>query len=208
MTQVMKNKILRNLYLQKSFGFRYIEPFVLKSSHTQQDHFMTKETLQDCHLCDGSKSAKNKIFGVGDPNSKVIFITTTPSMDQNSLEIFTKMINNVLGLSLDEIYLTSLIKCDLSEKIPNIESYYQTCKGYILNQLIDDKKKLIVTLGDTYNYLLETKNDLSITRGTITKWNNFDLIPIYHPSYLLRNPSLKKETFDDLKKIKLLLEQL
>ncbi len=207
MTQETKGKILRNLYLQKSFGYRFIGPFKLNQT-VQEDHFMSQETLKECNLCDAAKISKDKIFANGNQNSQIIFITVVPTMDESSLDIFTKMIQNVLGISLDNIYLISLIKCNVSEKTPNLESYFQKCKGYLENQLATTQAKLIVTLGESYNYLLNTKSDLGQVRGSVIKWNDKNLIPIYHPNFLLRNPSLKKETFEDLKKIKLLLEQL
>lgn len=207
MTQETKGKILRNLYLQKSFGYRFIEPFRLKQT-VQMNHFMSQETLKECNLCDAAKISKDKVFAFGNQNSQILFITIVPTMDPTTLETFTKMIQNVLGISLENIHLISLIKCNVSEKTPNLESYYQKCKGYIENQLATTQAKLIVTLGESYNYLCETKSDLSQVRGTVIKWQDKNLIPIYHPNFLLRNPSLKKETFEDLKKIKLLLEQL
>lgn len=207
MTQHQKEKILHNLYLQKSFGFRYLDFFRFDKAINHQN-FMSEENLKHCVLCDASKLTQNKVFQQGDIKSKIIFITTVPIFDDASREMFLKMLQNVLGLASNEIYMTSIIKCDIDFKNPSLESFAHSCKGYILNQLQQSDAPLLVTLGESYNILLQNGNDLSLVHGTLIKFLNKTLVPIYHPSFLLRNPSLKKETFEDLKKIKLLLEQL
>jgi DNA polymerase len=66
--------------------------------------------------------------------------------------------------------------------------------------------KLIVTLGATaYHYLTGDDTEISKVRGTIHKQKGYSVIPTYHPSYLLRNPSAKKEVFEDLLKVKVLM---
>ncbi|MDD2698706.1 MAG: uracil-DNA glycosylase [Arcobacteraceae bacterium] len=207
MTKEEQNKILHNLYLQKSFGYRYIEPFELKIQK-EKDFFYCEDTLQNCTLCDASKLSKTRVFGIGNLNSEVMFLTTVPSFDESSFEMFSKMLENVLQIPIQNIYLCSIIKCDISEKNLQINTFVEKCKGYIENQIKSSKAKIVVTLGDSYHHLFDFKGDLSNIRGTTTKLYDKICIPIYHPSFLLRNPSLKKETFEDLKKIKILMEQL
>lgn len=207
MTKQEQNKILHNLYLQQSFGYRYVEPFSLKKIE-KKDIFMSKDTVEHCSLCDASKISKNKIYAQGDINSKIMFISTIPSFDEVSQEMFVKMIENVLGLPMNRVYFTSIIKCDINEKSLNLDTYTTKCLGYILNQIENSEAKIIVTIGDSYNYLLNNQTELSTVRGMVIRHGEKNIIPIYHPNYLIRNPSLKKETLEDLKKIKLLLEQL
>lgn len=206
MTKTTKNQILHNLYLQKSFGFQYVDSFSLKEAESL-NNFMSKEVISHCILCDASKISNNKIYDFGDENSPIIFITTTPKLDKASQDMFIKMVENVLNIKFQNIYIASIIKCEISDKNPMIETYIQTCKGYILNQIDTSNAKIIVTLGDSYKYLVGDNSDISTIRGNIVKFHNKTIIPIYHPSFLLRNPSFKKDTLEDLKKIKLLMEQ-
>lgn len=207
MTKQEQNKILHNLYLQQSFGYRYVEPFSLKKIENK-DIFMSKDTIEHCELCDASKISKNKIYAKGDVNSKIMFISTVPSFDEVSQDMFVKMVENVLGLPMSSVYFTSIIKCDINEKSLNLDACTTKCLGYILNQIENSKAKIIVTIGDSYNYLLNNQTELNTVRGMVIRYGEKNIVPIYHPTYLLRNPSFKKETFEDLKKIKLLLEQL
>ena len=67
---------------------------------------------------------------------------------------------------------------------------------------------LIVALGEkTYSYLLKNNNFLQ-NKGKFLKFNDIAFIAIYSPSFLLRNPSLKKETYFDMLNIKRFLEEL
>ena len=117
------------------------------------------------------------------------------------------MFSNVININLENIYTTSLLKCEIFEKI-DLNEEIKNCKNYLLKQIEILEPKLIITLGDVYKYILNDTTSLSKLRGKIFKFNNIDLIPIYHPDTLLRNPSLKIDTFTDLKKIKLLTEKL
>jgi DNA polymerase len=206
MTHSTKNQILHSLYLQKSFGFKYVDSFEMHKNESSCD-FLSENVVKECTLCDASKITKDKIYSFGNKESEILFVTTVPTMDKASHDTLVKMVENVLGIEFGNIYLSSIIKCDINEKSLLLANYISTCKGYILNQIDQSNVKIIVTLGDSYKYLTGDDTDLVSIRGTIIKFHNINLIPIYHPSFLLRNPSLKKEALDDLKKIKLMMER-
>ncbi|MBI3874185.1 MAG: uracil-DNA glycosylase [Arcobacter sp.] len=207
MTKLTQNKILQNLYLQQSFGYKYLDSISVKRNNSNSD-FMSKDAVNLCTLCDASKITNKKIYDFGDENSKILFITTVPTFDIVSQDMFVKMVENVLQIPFEKIYLTSIIKCDIKNNTPMVENFIPTCKGYILNQIDNSTRKIIVTLGDSYKYLTGDTNDIGNIHGNIIKFRNTTIIPIYHPSFLLRNPSFKKEALEDLKKIKLLMEKL
>ena len=121
-------------------------------------------------------------------------------------ELLTKMIENVLHLKRDDVYITNIVKCrPPNNRIPTPTEAH-TCHPYLLKQIEIIKPKLIVTLGATaYHYLTGEETSISKIRGTLHRQNGYTLIPTYHPSYLLRNPSAKKEVFEDLLKVKELM---
>jgi DNA polymerase len=121
-------------------------------------------------------------------------------------ELLTKMIENVLLISRNDVYITNIVKCRPSNNDIPTPSQAHTCQPYLMKQIELIRPKLIVTLGATaYHYLTGDDTDISKIRGTIHKQNGYTIIPTYHPSYLLRNPSAKKDVFDDLLKVKNLL---
>lgn len=85
-------------------------------------------------------------------------------------------------------------------------THAHTCHPYLLKQIELIKPKIIVALGETaYHYLTGDDSEMSKVRGSLHKQDTHTIIPTYHPNYLLRNPSAKKDVFDDLKKIKELM---
>ena len=113
------------------------------------------------------------------------------------------MIENVLFLKREEVYVTNIVKCRPPQnRDPEIEEV-ELCKEYLLKELEIIKPKIIVTLGRiAFKYLLNDETPISKARGKIFEFKGIKVIPIYHPSYLLRNPSKKRETLADLKFIK------
>jgi len=120
--------------------------------------------------------------------------------------MLTKMIENVLKISRQDVYLSNIVKCKPIDGSTPTSIQVHTCQPYLLKEIELVKPKIIITLGSTpYHYLTGDNSDIVKIRGTIHKMKDYTLIPTYHPSYLLRNPSAKKDVFEDLKTIKELL---
>jgi len=171
--------------------------------------------MQSCHLCDLSKHRQRVLSGFGNHNANVMIIDGSPSMvEDESADSFSgrsgsslqKMIENVLGLSINDIYLTHALKCKPSHHHTILDSELSSCKPYLLKQIELVNPKIIITLGElAYTSLIKDASSFENVRGQKIPYDKKILIPIYHPSHLLRNPSLKKCTMDDLINIKGLL---
>jgi len=171
--------------------------------------------ISTCHLCDLSKHRQRVLSGFGNVNSKIMFIDSFPSMLEDetgdsfsgrSGDSLQKMIINVLGLDLNDIYLTHVLKCRPSHHHTILDSELSSCKPYLFKQIELTQAKIIVTLGElAYNSLIKGDNSFAQARGQHIPYEGKIVIPLYHPSHLLRNPSLKKCTMNDLIKIKNIL---
>jgi DNA polymerase len=119
------------------------------------------------------------------------------------------MIENVLLIPRSEVYIANIVKCrPPGNRVPT-PSEAHTCQPFLLKQIELIKPKLIVTLGGTaYHYMTGDETGITKVRGTLHQQNGYTLIPTYHPSFLLRNPSAKKEVLEDLKKVKALMDSL
>ncbi len=211
--------LLQNLYRQKALGFEYIDPFSINIKTTNIKPKTLDEltkNISSCHLCDLSKSRKQSMVGFGNPQAKLMIVDFSVSLSEdsnnsyftgNSGSSLSKMITNVLGLNISDIYFTHAIKCKpLNSNIPS-ESEWDSCKSYIFSQIEFIKPKIIITLGEDAYYKLTGENkEFQSVRGHVIDFKEYKLIPIYHPQYLLRNPELKKITFSDLKTIKSCLD--
>jgi len=173
------------------------------------------QQMSQCHLCDLSKHRHTVLTGFGNINARVMFIDGSPSMVEDesgnsfsgrsgaSLE---KMITHVLGLNINDIYLTHILKCRPSHQHTILDSELSSCKPYIFKQIELVNPDIIVTLGElAYSSLIKDEHSFEQARGQKIPYENRTLVPIYHPSHLLRNPSLKKCTMNDLINIKGLL---
>ncbi len=219
MIQDTKNSILKNLQAMKYMGFEYLDPINLDITSTQQINL--PENLNDlnnivnnCNLCTLSKIRKNVLFGTGNVNSKVMFIGTSPSLIEdesaslllgNSGDMLVKMCQNVLALNIDDIYVTNILKCFSNKEQSDNDLEVNTCKPYIQKQIDIISPEIIVLFGDAYEYLIKDTKSFKEVRGMIQNYNGIKVMPTFSPSFILRNPSFKKDVLEDLKKVKVLI---
>ena len=210
--------MLQNLYRLKALGFEYTElanvnektldtlPNDLNSLHV---------SVTSCHLCDLSKSRKQSMSGYGNEEASLMIIDSVVSGNEDESSSYyagragsslRKMVENVLELSIEDVYYTHAVKCKPLNSNKPSESEYNSCKPYLFKQIELIKPKVIMVLGeDAYNLFSQTKEEFNQVRGHIVDLKDYKIVPLYHPQFLLRNPSLKKETLHDLKIIKSLL---
>lgn len=210
--------MLQNLYRLKALGFEYTE---LASVNEKTLDSLANDlesldlSIKSCHLCDLSKSRKQSMPGYGNKDATLMIIDAIVSNNEDESSSYyagragsslRKMVENVLELSVEDVYYTHALKCKpLGSNNPS-ESEYNSCKPYLFKQIELIKPKVIMILGeDAYNLFSQTKDEFHQVRGHIIDLKEYMVVPIYHPQFLLRNPSLKIETFNDLKIIKSLL---
>jgi len=212
--------LLKQLYQLKQLGYRYTDITPYQEEKIDLALPDTLESLekqaQNCHLCDLSKSRQKVVFGEGNPHADILIIGEGPGATEDSAgkpfvgrsgELLSKMLENVLGLSRADVYISNIVKCRPPNNRVPTPTEAHTCQPYLLKQIELIQPKLILTLGATaYHYLTGDDTGITKVRGTVHTYGNATLIPTYHPSYLLRNPSAKKEVFEDLLKIKELMK--
>jgi len=212
--------LLKQLYQLKNLGFNYTNAQVYAENHSTALELPNtlealKKQAQNCHLCSLSKNRNQVVFGEGKREAKLMFIGDKPlEIDDNAGkpflgrggEMLTAMIEKVIGISRDEVYVTNLLKCHPVEENTVPESAFHTCKAYLLKEIELIKPHVIVTLGEeAYHYLTNDTTPLTEIRGSLISKENHTIVPTYHPNFLLKNPSLKKEVFLDLQKVQKLL---
>ena len=213
----LKNALLlKQLYLLKQLGYKYTDLTPFKEDEPDLSLPNTLEKLKkqamECHLCQLSKSRTHVVFGEGNINAELMFVGEAPGAAEDSSgkpfvgrsgELLTKMIENVLPLSRSEVYITNIVKCRPRNNAEPTPAEAHTCQPYLLKQIELIKPRIIIALGATaYHYLSGDDTNISKVRGTVFQKKGYILVPTFHPSYLLRNPSAKKDVFEDLKMIK------
>ncbi len=219
MTQVEKVKLLKLLYQYRAMGFEYFKEYKpLESNNTflPHDFDLLKSSVGSCHLCNLSKTRKNVVFGEGNKNAKLMFVGEAPRSAEdesgrvfmgNAGDIITNIIEKVLDLKREDVYMTNILKCRTPQnRVPTIEEA-STCRPYLMQQIEMIKPQIIVALGSTsFHHLTgEYETHISKVRGEVLSLAGAKLIPTFCPYFLLRNPSSKKEVFQDMLKVKSLL---
>src|SRR2546422_10953247 len=83
----------------------------------------------------------------------------------------------------------------------------ETCEPFLVRQIDIIKPKVIVALGKfAAQALLRTLDPISRLRGRVYDYRGAKLIPTFHPAFLLRNPSSKREVWEDMKQVRSLLK--
>jgi len=210
--------LLQNLYRLQSIGFEYIDHFNINEKTSYAVPASIEElasNISSCHLCDLSKSRTQSMSGFGDPNAAVMIVDYSVSQTQDSTnnyysgrsgEILKNMIEKVLLLDINTVFITHCVKCKPLNTNKPSPSEYNSCKGYLYSQIEFIKPKVIIALGeDAYGHISGNNDNFENVRGHVIDFKESKLVPIYHPSHLLRNPESKKIALNDLNTIKSIL---
>jgi uracil-DNA glycosylase family 4 len=207
--------LLQNLYRLKSSGFEYVDPIIVNHRNDDALPSLMKplhKMISQCYLCDLSKSRRQPMAGYGNPAADVMFIDAYVSLAEDesgsyyagrSGKSLSDMIENVLELSREDVYITHAVKCKpLGSQLPSA-SEWNSCKSYLFKQIELIQPMIVIPLGpDAYRLLTDDESSFDQVRGEKIRFGEYTIVPIYHPQFLLRNPSLRRNTFNDLKTIK------
>jgi DNA polymerase len=173
--------------------------------------------IGDCTRCKLSRLGRSQVvFGVGNPTADLMFIGEAPGADEDAQgvpfvgragQLLTRIIE-AIGLTRDEVYIANVIKCRPPQNRNPEPDEIETCEPFLFQQIDLIRPRVIVALGTfAARTLLRTLDPISRLRGRTYDYRGAKLIPTFHPAYLLRNPSSKREVWEDMKMAKKLLEQ-
>jgi DNA polymerase len=171
----------------------------------------------DCSRCKLHTLGRRQIvFGVGNPNADLMFVGEAPGADEDvqgipfvgrAGQLLTKIIE-AIELQRDDVYIANIIKCRPPENRNPEPDEIEQCEPFLFRQIAVVKPKVIVTLGKfSTQTLLRTLDPISRLRGRVFEYRGAKLIPTFHPAFLLRNPSSKREVWEDMKLVKRLLSE-
>jgi uracil-DNA glycosylase len=171
----------------------------------------------DCRRCRLCEQRSKIVFGVGNPQARLVFVGEGPGADEDAQgipfvgragQLLTQMIDNTaaregIPIRRADVYICNVVKCRPPENRTPLPDEMEICGEFLFRQLMAIRPKAIVALGSTAaKALLGTKDGVTRLRGHWHKWRDIPLIVTYHPSYLLRpyNQNAKRESWEDLKK--------
>ncbi len=165
--------------------------------------------VENCETCEGLCANRNKtVFGVGDPNARLVFVGEGPSADEDRTgEPFAgdagQLLDKILAackLSRDQIYILNTVKCRPPGDRNPTETELANCWPYGIRQLEIIQPEFICCLGSVAaKTILKTKLSIGKLRGQFHSFGSSKVLVTYHPAYLLHTPSAKKHTWNDMK---------
>jgi uracil-DNA glycosylase len=173
--------------------------------------------IGDCTRCKLHSLGRSQIvFGVGNPNADLMFVGEAPGADEDiqgipfvgrAGQLLTKIIE-AIALKREDVYIANVIKCRPPQNRNPEPDEVETCEPFLFQQIDIIKPKVIVALGKFgAQTLLRTLDPISRLRGRVFEYRGAKLVPTFHPAYLLRNPSSKREVWEDMKLVRKLLAE-
>lgn len=173
------------------------------------------QTVSVCTRCELHKSRKQTVFGVGNPNAKLMFIGEAPGADEDAKgepfvgragQLLTKIIA-AMGMTREEVYIANILKCRPPQNRDPLPAEVECCEEYLRAQIALIKPKYICALGRiAAHWLLKTEAPLGALRTAQHVYEGIPVIVTYHPAALLRNPAFKAPCWEDMKKLMALLK--
>ncbi len=190
--------------------------------------------VRSCRKCGLGYARLNAVFGVGSYKARIVFVGEGPGFQEDhqgepfvgrSGQLLDKIMDTVLGLKRSEVYIANIVKCHPMKNPETPEAHgndrppsqeeISACRPYLDEQLRFIRPACIVTLGSVpTKVLLNAEKGISLMRG---RWYDYPVdlfgpghpikvMPTYHPAALLRNPNLKRDTWEDMKMVRAFLE--
>jgi DNA polymerase len=176
-----------------------------------------RQDLGDCTRCKLHRLGRRQIvYGVGNPNADLMFVGEAPGADEDiqgepfvgrAGQLLTKIIE-AIDLRREDVYIANVIKCRPPNNRNPEPDEVDLCEPFLFRQIDTIKPKVIVALGKfAAQSLLRTTDPITRLRGREYKYRDAILMPTYHPAYLLRTPSAKREVWEDMKRVRAILQE-
>lgn len=169
-----------------------------------------RREIGDCTRCKLCRSRRNLVFGSGNPRARLVFVGEGPGAEEDAQglpfvgaagELLTRMIE-AMGLSRQEVYICNVIKCRPPGNRNPEPDEIEACSPFLSRQIRAIGPEVIVTLGKfAAQTLLRTAEPIGRLRGNWHRYEGIDLLPTFHPAYLLRSPHEKRKAWADLQQV-------
>lgn len=167
--------------------------------------------LKDCTRCPLHEGRTHVVNTEGNRRARLMFVGEAPGADEDAQarpfvgragQLLTKIIE-AIGLKREEVLIGNVNRCRPPANRAPMPDEAATCKPFLLREIAAVQPEVIVVLGNTaMKNLLDTKIGITRLRGEFQDFNGIKVMPTFHPAYLLRDPSKKRETWEDLKKVR------
>lgn len=174
---------------------------------------MDLQTLQNtaalCKGCELYEGRLSPVFAKGNPVAEIMICGMVPADEENKIGLpfvgrAGKLLDKILmdvSLTMDDVYITNLVKCYLAAGLPLKSDWIDSCLPYLIVQIDIISPKVILTLGKDASITLlglDPKTSLGSVVGKVFEYGDAKVIPTYHPSYLLRGGGEKHKSYSNV----------
>ena len=166
-----------------------------------------KSAVSGCTRCSLHATRTQTVFGVGSPVADWMIIGEAPGAEEDRRgEPFVgragKLLDEMLraiGESRDSVFIANVLKCRPPNNRDPKADESTACRSHLERQIELVQPRIILAVGRiAAHLLLDTDEPVGRMRGSVHQLGNTPLIVTYHPAYLLRSPSQKRKSWDDL----------
>jgi DNA polymerase len=169
------------------------------------------QEIGDCTRCPLHEGRTHVVHTEGNRTARLMFVGEAPGADEDAQarpfvgragQLLTKIIE-AIGFKREEVLIGNVNRCRPPGNRPPTADEAMMCKPFLLREIASVQPEVIVVLGNTATRnLLDTKVGITKLRGSFQNYKGVPVMPTFHPAYLLRDPSKKRETWEDLKKVR------
>jgi len=184
-------------------------------SKTLPDSGETVEEIRldvgNCTRCPLHEGRTKIVHSTGNLQADLMIIGEAPGADEDAKgepfvgragQLLNKIIE-AIGMKREDVFIGNINRCRPPGNRAPVPNETAACKPFLLREIAVVKPKVIVVLGNTaMKNLLDTKEGITKLRGIFQDYYGVKVMPTFHPAYLLRDPSKKREVWEDMKKIR------
>jgi DNA polymerase len=169
-----------------------------------------REDLGQCRRCKLHRGRTNIVFGAGNPRAKLVLVGEGPGYEEDvqgmpfvgkAGQLLTRILE-AIELKRKEVYICNIIKCRPPGNRNPEPHEIAACMPFLHRQIKAIRPGLICALGTfAAQTLLQTNTPISRLRGRFHNYEDIDVLPTYHPAFLLRNPGKKRDVWQDMQKL-------
>jgi len=171
-------------------------------------------SVRDCRNCRLHAGRTQVVFGTGDPAAALVFVGEAPGHDEDvqgepfvgqAGQLLTRIIA-AIGLTREQVYMLNVIKCRPPHNRHPQPDEVAACRPILQAQLACLRPCVICALGTfAAQTLLHTEENISRLRGRFHMLGAIQVMPTYHPAFLLRHPQYKRAVWEDMQRIQAVL---
>jgi len=191
--------------------FGDIAPAPVKLTKSTETFEQIHAEIGDCARCPLHQQRTHVVHTEGNRRARLMFVGEAPGADEDAQarpfvgragQLLTKIIE-AIGMKREEVLIGNVNRCRPPANRAPMPDEAATCKPYLLREIAVVQPEVIVVLGNTaMKNLLDTREGITRLRGIFQDYKGIKVMPTFHPAYLLRDPSKKRETWEDLKKVR------